>query len=292
MGEIMSRAGWWLADLASQLLDPHERDAVRGDLVEARVSGSRAFAEVLGLIARRQSALWADWRPWLAVLLIVMPIGLMLSHASRWWADGNALNISLYVRIWEWDDLGYPGWRRDLAIVIWGAAVHGAALAGWSWTSGFVLASLSRRTAWMAVTLFALVLFIGTIGTTTIARTDGTFAGHFFAVVFPRLFRTMLVLVPALWGLRTARRRSLSPRAVIAGAVLLALVTVLASDGLEDSLVLGRGAYRTDGGPDGAMGTADDPRPLWPVSLVMLWPMGYILISTIWHRARISSSLS
>jgi len=74
-----------LADLASTLLEPHERDVVRGDLAECGVNGWRACLEVLGLVARRQAALWADWRPWLALVGVVLPIGVLLSHASRSW---------------------------------------------------------------------------------------------------------------------------------------------------------------------------------------------------------------
>ena len=93
----MTRTGWRLADQVSQFLDPGEREAVRGDLAECGASGWHTFRQVLGLIARRQAGLWADWRPWLAVIAIVLPIGLMLSHATRWWADGNAVYHSVPV---------------------------------------------------------------------------------------------------------------------------------------------------------------------------------------------------
>ena len=118
VGEVMSGAGWWLADAASQLLEPRERDAVRGDLIESGSSGWRALREILGLVARRQGAFWMDWRPWLAMVVIVLPIGLMLSHVSRWLADGNAVYIAVYTRLWDWAHLGYPGWRRDVAMLI------------------------------------------------------------------------------------------------------------------------------------------------------------------------------
>jgi len=288
----MIQTGWWLADVASQLLEPHERDAVRGDLAECGAGGWRALREVLGLVARRQAALWADWRPWIAVIAIVVPIGLMLSHGTRWWADSNAVYISLYIKVWQWSDLGYPGWRHDLWLLIWYGTTSSMAIAGWSWTTGYALALLSRRTVWIAVTLFALAVFLGTLGTTTIARANsGTFAGHFFRIVFPRLVRTLFVLVPAVWGIRTASRGALPLRKALVGGAILAALTLLASDGLEDSFVHGRGIYPSDPGPDGAIGSADDPRPLWPLSLVMLWPTAFI-VSTLWLRARPFSSHS
>ena len=129
MGEVMTRIGWTLADLATQLLEPHERDAVCGDLAECGASGWRTLREVLGLVARRQAALWADWRPWIAVIAIVVPIGMMLSHGTRWWADSNAVYISLYIKVWQWSDLGYPGWRHDLWLLIWYGTTSSMAIA-------------------------------------------------------------------------------------------------------------------------------------------------------------------
>jgi hypothetical protein len=274
----MIRTGWWLADAASQLLEPHERDAVRGDLAECRVGGWRALCEVLGLVARRQAACWLDWRPWLAVAAIVLPIGLLLSHATRWWADAYAFDIL--------------GGQRDLVPLVWSAIVISVILAGWSWTSGYVLASFSGRTVWMLSALFALVVFLGTLGTTTVARTNAVaFAGHLIGVVLPRLVRFFLVVLPALWGMRCSRRASVSPWMLAIGAGVLIALTPLAVPLLESSLTLGRGVYPSIAalGPDNTSGTADDLRPLWPIPLVMLWPTAAILISTLWRRASVSS---
>jgi len=291
MGEVMTRIGWTLADLATQLLEPHERDAVCGDLAECGASGWRTLREVLGLVARRQAALWADWRPWIAVIAIVVPIGLMLSHATRWWADAYAIDIQIYTRLLDNPYLNYPGWPREFALVFWSGTLSASALAGWSWASGYVLASLSRRTVWIAVALFALILFLGTLGTATIARANaGAFAGHFFGVVFPRLIRFFLVMLPALWGMHCFRRASVSRWMLATGAVALIALTLVAAPFLEWSMTLGRGVYLSGAvlGPDNAVGTADDLRPLWPISLVMVWPAVAILLST-WRRVSVSS---
>jgi hypothetical protein len=287
----MTRIGWVLADLATQLLEPHERDAVRGDLAECGAGGWRAFFELLGLVLRRQAALWADWRPWLAVIAIVVPIGLMLSHATRWWADAYAIDIQIYTRLWDISYLKYPGWPRELALVFWSGMLSCAALAGWSWAGGYVLASLSQRTVWIALALFALILFLGTLGTATIARANaGAFTGHFFGVVFPRLIRFFLVMLPALWGMHCFRRASVSRVILATGAVAVIVLTLLAAPFLESSMTLGRGVYLSGAvlGPDHAVGTADDLRPLWPISLVMVWPTMAILVST-WRRASVTS---
>lgn len=291
MGKVMIRTGWWLADVASQFLEPHERDAVRGDLAECGASGWRVLCEVLGLLARRQAACWMDWRPWLAVIAIVLPIGLMLSHASRWWAD-DAVFTTVEYRLFQWSRLEHFGWRSDLFLPASSALTCGISLIGWSWTSGYVLASLSRRAVWVTIVLFALVVFLGTLGTTTVVHAHSVaFATHFFAVVFPRLIRVGFVLVPALWGVHSYRHASVSRLTLSIGAVALMLLTVLTAPFLEGSMTLGRGFYPSplEIGPDRLGATADDLRPLWPISLVMLWPTAGILISTLWRRASFSS---
>ena len=286
MGEVMRRIGGVLADLAATLLESQERDVVRGDLAECGVNGWRACLEVLGLVARRQAALWADWRPWLALVGVVLPIGVLLSHASRSWADSTALDISLYVRLWEWSYLQYPGWRHELFWSFESIALSAAALSVWSWTCGYMLASVSRRTVWVTAIVLALVVFLATLGTSTVARiTHDKFAGHFYGVVLPRLFRAAFVMLPVLWGIYSRRKGVIRPTMLFAGAALVITLTVLKSPGLENSLVWGRGLYG-HAGPDRTFGTSDDPRPLWPVALVMLWPTAYILATAMPNRQR------
>ena len=292
----LERIAWCVVDLASRLLHPEEREAVRGDLTETRARGGPALREVLGLVARRQAALWMDWRPWLALVGVVVPLGMLLSHVSRLWADGNALDASLYVRLWDWAYLGNPGWRRDLVSIIAATLTNYLALIGWSWTSGFVLGSLSRRTRWVTATLFCLVVLLGTVGSTTTARAYNAmvFSGPFHGVVLLRLVRTVCVLLPALWGMHWSATRSRLPLLqAIVGAVAIVILTAWAARGLEGSLVfgrVGRPVTMPESGPDGFIGTADDPRPLWPLSLVMLWPAAYIVGTSSWHRCRGSSN--
>ena len=240
--------------------------------------------EILGLVIRRQVALWADWRPWFALVGVVLPLAFLLSHASRAWADSAAIGISLYLRVWDWSYLGYPGWRWELLAVIGSAVLSATALSVWSWTCGYMLASVSRRTVWTTVIVFGLLVFFATLGTSTVARLQHEkFAGHFYGVVFPRLFRTAFVMVPLWWGVHQGRKGVLRPATLLVGASLVIALTVLKSPGLENSLVWGRGLYG-QAGPDRTYGTSDDPRPLWPIALVMLWPTAYILATAMPHR--------
>src|SRR4030095_5220378 len=209
---MMTRVGWLLVETVSRLLDQSERDVVRGDLAECGVRPGRALREVAGLVIRRQGALWADWRPWLAIASIVIPIGVLLSHASRWWGIITGVDVANYWVLWDFSYLAYPGYRKDvIRTAVWLGAAW-CALAGWSWTSGFVVGRLSRRTLWLIVSLFALVVFAGTLGTGTVVHRapNPPLQYHLILVVFPRLARTFLVILPmALAALRDSPRPAL-----------------------------------------------------------------------------------
>src|SRR4029450_3844576 len=99
---------WWLVDRVSCLLDEAERAVVCGDLAECRARAGRALREVLGLVIRRQAALWIDWHPWLALASLVIPIGLLLSHASRSWGMHLGVDVKNYWTIWDFSYLAYP----------------------------------------------------------------------------------------------------------------------------------------------------------------------------------------
>jgi hypothetical protein len=107
----MTRICWWLVDVVSQLLETTEREAVRGDFAEVGEAGGQALCDLMGLVVRRQTALWADWRPWLALVGLVAPLGLLLSVVARQWAEGSATYAWLYVNNWTWAYLGSPGAR-------------------------------------------------------------------------------------------------------------------------------------------------------------------------------------
>jgi hypothetical protein len=289
---VTTRFCWWLVDMASRWLEADERDAVCGDLAETRAGGGSALREVLGLVVRRQAALWIDLRPWFALVAVVVPLGWVLSHASRWLADSSAIYAFLYLNNWTWSFIEIPGARHDIVRLSTYFLLDSLALAGWSWTTGFVLGALSRRTLWVTAPLFCLVVMLGTLGATTTGRAGNSavFSLPFYAVVFPRLVRTSLVLLPAWWGIRRSlRRRPLPPLPTIVGAVAIAWLTVWMAQGLEGSVTFGRNAIPVDG-PDGVIGTADDPRTLWPLSLLMLWPTAYIVANISWRRWRDSSA--
>jgi Tat protein translocase TatC len=54
----MNRIWWWLIDRLSRSLEPNERDIVLGDFTESGDPAGRALLDLLGLVVRRQTALW------------------------------------------------------------------------------------------------------------------------------------------------------------------------------------------------------------------------------------------
>ena len=62
----MTRIAWPFVELASKLLEPDEREAVLGDLLEAKESAGQALLDIFGLVLRRQALLWKNPQPWFA----------------------------------------------------------------------------------------------------------------------------------------------------------------------------------------------------------------------------------
>src|SRR5262249_28610484 len=93
-------------------------------------------------------------------------------------------------------------------------------VAAWSASSGFALASLSRRTIWTTGVLFSLAL-IGAGQLPFISRGRAPY-------LWPMLLQMLLVLPPSIWGMRQA----LDPAARTIGKVILwaaAILTALAA---------------------------------------------------------------
>ncbi|MEO8128259.1 MAG: hypothetical protein ABJF23_13995 [Bryobacteraceae bacterium] len=187
----MSNIGGPLLEFVSHLLQRDEREVVLGDLSEAGESAWSGLSAVIGLIVRREAALWKNWRPWLAAFGIALPGSLVLM--------GLSIAVSRSYR--QFLDPG-PGFSLLLCNVL--------LLAGWSWTGGFVVGSVSRRTLWISAALcFAPCVFC-------LSR---------FRVESLSRFCLLVFLLPAVWGvyrgLQIARIR-------LGAAVILAVgVTVL-----------------------------------------------------------------
>jgi hypothetical protein len=118
-------------DVVAQLLEPREREAVLGDLTEAGETAWRGLLGVLGLLIRHEAIHWKSWRPWLAAFGLSMPASFLLM--------GFSLTVSWSFQSWT------EGGRATPVLA------YAALLTAWSWTGGFVVAWLSRRTLWVSI---------------------------------------------------------------------------------------------------------------------------------------------
>jgi hypothetical protein len=283
-----------LIDLVSRMLEPDERDAVCGDLAEAGNTGARALREIAGLAVRRHAALWLNWRPWLALVGVAVPLSLVLSLFIRGVTEGSALYLWLYSTWWTPSFLTIPGARTDLMSTIGLYLLAYVTLAAWAWTCGFVLSSLSRRTVWVNGSIFCLVLFAEFVVVPQYRHgNSAVFSLAFFRVVFPILLRTLLIVVPALWGMQSGLcRATLALWRTLLWAAAIAVLTIRAAGSLQGS-VMGEIINITAVGPytmeQGRIMLAWQtwlehvcPLPLLP--LIVVWPAAYMVVTASWQR--------
>jgi hypothetical protein len=196
-------AGWSLVDLAAQLLERDEREAVLGDLVEAGESCWQALPGVLSLIIRRQALLWKNWRPWLASFGLALPASLLLM--------GFSLSVSQ-----SYHQFIAPAILRTTGLIVrpgfWLLLCNIFLLVLWSWTGGFVMGSVSRRTVWVSAVLsFLPCLFCLTR----------------FRVESLSRFCLLLFLLPAIWGaFRGLRVIRIERSSAIVLAVAVTVLTI------------------------------------------------------------------
>jgi hypothetical protein len=145
----------WLA----RCLSPQEREAVLGDLAEGGMRSREAGFEIAGLLARRQAALWANWRPW-AALCVAVPAGWYLGWCLGGMVIGNYRGLDLWI-VLNRRDLDPAllaryglGVRHAVAALAQGAVL----LTGSAWASGVALGWLARRAVWVHAVLFALLV--------------------------------------------------------------------------------------------------------------------------------------
>ncbi len=280
---------WALMDTLSRMLEPDEREAVCGDLTESGETGARALCGVIGLVVRRQTELWKDWRPWLALVGIVIPLGMLLSLVSKHTADGSAIYIWLYANNWDWAFLGNAVFRHDFPRIGAGVFMSYVTLICWSWTSGFVLGSLSRGAAQVNGATFCLMLLFAELPDAPrylgnslflhrardFENNAAVFALMFYRVMFPLIVQAFLVVLPSLCGMREGLRLAKLPPLLLT-IVWTAAIATLAAIAIQ-SWVWWRfpNAYTRPASWNG-----------WQMRLLQLvvyWPIGLFIVNGSWR---------
>ncbi|HEX7892715.1 MAG TPA: hypothetical protein VF447_00895 [Terriglobales bacterium] len=235
----MSNLGWDLAITAAGALDADEKSAVLGDLAEAGAGGTRALWEVCGLVLRRQTQLWMDWRPWVLLFTVVAPLGFVLSIESRLTAGINSVYLWLYLNNLGTDLLHNRGFWYELGSsvpLVFGSFLR---LACWSWIAGMLIGFASKRvikSSYLAL-LVVLMLAFAVGAPFYLAHFDRIFLGParimpnmndpisqvpFYHSLYPWLVQLVVVAVPTVYGICQSSRA-----AKLGGLLKLAIVILL-----------------------------------------------------------------
>jgi outer membrane protein assembly factor BamB len=275
----MTRICWWLVDRLSRMLEPDDRDAVCGDLAESNASGGQALRDLLGLVIRRQAALWKDWQPWLALLGVVGLVGVRLNQISLSLSSDFHIQLRTYWKYGVRYEHGLTAFEETM-VFLCGAL----ALIVWSWTSGFVLGSLSRRAIWVTGTLYFLVwLYPLPLALYFFTRAAGNYRSDlpllFLTLILHMILRTILFLLPSLSGVRYGLRKiTLTlPQASALAAVVVILTALTTWTGVWEYAALSRWS-----------GGIWNPRVGWQGRLfsfaIVSWPAGYLIAIASWRR--------
>ncbi|HKN34586.1 MAG TPA: hypothetical protein VJX16_15215 [Terriglobales bacterium] len=300
----MDRICWRLANVLSEALAPTERDAVRGDLMESHESGSEALRDVLGLVIRRYAALLSDWRTWVALLGLIIPVSMLLSIASQNLAGIGSVYSWLYFNNWDWGLLRSRGFWYVLSESARELAGRYLTLACWSWSAGFLLGRTSapRRAPLNSVLFFLTLLFVVLVGAPRYLTffsqevhralalprisnsNDPVSALMFYRVIFPLLVQAFLVAVPAVWGIyegvRVEKFRPALRKVVWAVSISSLIALLIQQPGLVFLLLWESGMP-----PQMWHGW---PPALHPVvqllHWIVYWPLAYWVTRALGHR--------
>src|ERR1700758_374713 len=130
----MTRLAWRGIEVLALQLAPSEREVVLGDLIEAGTTAWEGMREISGLVVRRQLQLLNNWRPWMAVFCLALPASFVLM--------GTSVSTSSTFRCMSWQMMAAHDVLKFLSIAF--------LLACASWSAGFVVSSISRKTLWMS----------------------------------------------------------------------------------------------------------------------------------------------
>jgi len=294
---MISRICWALSLWLSQALEPSERDAAIGDLVECGESGTTALQAVLGLTLRRQAAAWEDWRMWLLFAMVLLPLSFSLSLLSQGAAQESAVYTWMYANNWDWTLAKSSGFWYVFADAATRLFLSLLAIASWSWSTGFVLGTLRRHTLQPSRTLMFLLLALFQLG--NLPQRFALFVMYrygprnlpalpdanapvsaimLYNVIFPWIVLAISVGLPMILGITDGERSSrLSPRWRF--GVLLAVATTLAMLPQVRGFGLFLGASTREW-------IWQHPGVARSLSLITYWPLLYIIATRMTRHGR------
>lgn len=282
----------FVTDMVARALDQDEREAVLGDLAESGTSEPQRFLEVAGLVLRRQAAAWRDWRPGLALLVFIVPMGLFLSVVSRLPTQGTSVYLWLYANNTNWELLHNRGFWYELVsstLLVLGIYLK---LACWSWAAGFLIGALTKKIWRSGYYSLVLTLLAGMVCASIylpqylewvlrlLPHEDPVSQVIFYRTLLPIIVQLFIVAMPAISAMRHGQERL---SLLFQYSVVLLSMVVVGDMLLHNSILwvkLG-GAY--------SMEVATRvPHPA-ALSLVAYWPVAYLLCRTLRQRQQVAA---
>jgi hypothetical protein len=259
---MILRKGWPVVIWLSRRLGEAERDAVLGDLTECRESVGRAIVNVLGLVVRRQAAVLFDLRLWVAIALLILPVSYLLSAIARTAAGEGAVYSWMYLNNWDWALTRNRGFWYVLRETTIHFGIACLALACCSWSAGVLIGRLPNAILRASRNAFIVLLAASQLGDAptriiqfwmflhslplrlSLPDTNAPVTANvFYRVFFPWIFLAILVILPALSGIRQETRSVLLSRnmrvVLVTAATISLLILLIQAPG--SGLLLGAG---------------------------------------------------
>jgi hypothetical protein len=198
------------------MLEPSDREALCGGLRESGVTDLDALRDVSGLVIRRRMAALRNFRPWVVVTFLGIPLGIFLSVVSLRTADESAIYLWLYTGNLNLGLARMSGYWRVIADCLPIVLLPCLGLVSLSWTAGHLIAVSAKQTRWLSGGgLIGVILCAGTLGfphsfglTLALgrARDDfgnaAAFTNPFYRALYPQIIELLLSVIPFLYGLR------------------------------------------------------------------------------------------
>jgi hypothetical protein len=290
----MSRKCWILTLSLASTLEEADHDAVIGDLTESCESGRRALTSVLGLVVRRQVAIWKDSHLWIVFLFVLLPVCFALCDVAQGVAGESAVYTWMYANNWDWGLAQTGGFWYVFADAAWRLSLDCLMVACWSWSAGLLLGRLpnkakpNMRGAFVPLLVFFQfvnapqrwwhfwMVLSGVPSLPSVDTNAPVTALTFYRVIFPLVFLGIFVALPALWGM--SQQQTLSARHRLRGLLVLGACASVLTMLLRVPPGLGFLL-----GASGMHWLSQHPSAMRLLTLLAYWPILYLVAVGVRH---------
>ena len=218
----VSRLCALLIKLVCCLMRPYAREALLGDLAEANAGSAETLISLLGFLTRSQLQAWRTSRPWLVLMSIAVPAGLLLNSVVTQLVGSQSVYVWMYAHNWTNTYL-HAGWLwSEMVPMLLGMISLWLRVALLCWMCGFVLVRIAKRTAWLQAMALILLIMNGQaiwhavlplpifpfLSHGATQANAAAFSTNFYRFALPLTMKLLFAVAPALYGMYSARKAS------------------------------------------------------------------------------------